>query len=243
MTLRAGSGSGRGPRGPIKTQVPRPHPKPLKKQNQRLGYQRLAEVLKERGLVEPQAIDEILQLAAQGGPAFPEALIGANLVADWELSRLVCEIFNLPFLSVDIASPDVDALEGLDRGFLVQTGLVPLSRFGQILTVAMPAIVPAETLALLSARTDCTILPVVGTVNTNRHWIETNLNLDIPAPKETRTATAEFDADWSNLFDAGDAAVLAELDVVAGGLDLGDGGDADLVLEFETDLGEDADAA
>lgn len=215
----------------------------MKKQNQRLGYQRLAEVLKERGLVEPQAIDEILQLAAQGGPAFPEALVGANLIADWELSRLVCEIFNLPFLSVDIAAPDPGALEGLDRGFLVQTGLVPLVRFGKLLTIAMPAIVPAETLGLLSARTDFTILPVVGTVNTNRRWIEDNLNLEVHAPAAPQLASS-LDADWSNLFDAADAAVLAELDVLGEDLQVGGAGgdEGELVLEFDAD-DESADAA
>lgn len=233
------SGSGRNAAGPIMGEVPGPLPA-LKKQNQRLCYQRLAEVLKERGLVEPRAIDEILQLAAQGGPAFPEALIGANLIADWELSRLVCELFNLPFLSVDIASPDPNALEGLDRGFLVQTGLVPLSRFGKLLTLVMPAIVPAETLGLLAARTDFTILPVVGTVNTNRRWIEGNLNLETSLPQTAQVA-AGLDADWSNLFDAADAAVLAELDVIGEGLELSVG-DGELVLEYEPD-DENADAA
>ena len=200
----------------------------MKKQNQRLGYQRLAEVLKERGLVDPQAIDESLQLASQGGPAFPEALIGAGLIADWELSRLVCEIFNLPFLPVDIADPDPEALEGLDRGFLVQTGLVPLGRFGQLLTVAMPAIVPAETLGLLSARMDLTLLPVVGTVQSNRRWIEDNLNLQPTGPLPGTEDV--LNADWSNLFDAADAAVLAELD------------ESELVMEFEKVV-EDEDAA
>ncbi len=192
--------------------------------------------------MEPQAIDETLQLAAQGGAAFPEALIGANLVADWELSRLVCEIFNLPFLSVDVANPDPDALEGLDRGFLVQTGLVPLSRFGKLLTIVMPAIVPAETLGLLAARTDFTILPVVGTVNTNRRWIENNLNLETSAPPVPQAAGG-LDAEWSNLFDAADAAVLAELDELGEGLDIGPLADeGELVLELDPE-DENADAA
>ncbi len=207
----------------------------MKKHNQRLGYQRLAEALKERGLVDPQAIDETLQLAAQGGPAFPEALIGANLISDWELSRMVCEIFNLPFLPVDIAPPDPDAMEGLDGGFLVQTGLVPVGRFGGLLTVAMPAIVPAETLGLLSARIDLVVLPVVGTVRSNRRWIEDNVNLQ-PAVSPGAPALVgglEDDSDWSNLFDEGDAAVLAEL--VEESLDL--------ELEIELEDLDDADAA
>ena len=42
--------------------------------NQRLGYQRLAETLVERGLVEPQAVQDALGIGQHGGAPFPEAL-------------------------------------------------------------------------------------------------------------------------------------------------------------------------
>ena len=118
------------------------------KHNQRLEYARLAEVLSERGLVEPMALAEAMQFSGRGNLPFPEALVSANLVSDWERSRVVCELYNLPFLTVDVVTPDEKAREGVDAQFLIENGIVPLSRHGQVLTVCMPAMVPAEVIAV-----------------------------------------------------------------------------------------------
>ena len=202
--------------GPVWS-LPRSHSSPALKNNQRLEYERLAEVLAERGMVEPLALAEALKFSGRGNLPFPEALVTANLVSDWDLSRIVCELYGLPFLTVEIAEPDPKAREGLDSGFLLENCLVPLGRYGQVLTVCMPAMVPAEVLGLLAADSDLFILPVVGTVRTNRKWLETNLQQRIqPGPAlpsiETIAVTAdESGGDWSSIFDAADAAVLLNL--------------------------------
>lgn len=180
--------------------------------NQRLGYQRLAEVLVERELVDAQAVQDALSMGAHGGLPFPEALVTANLVADWELSRIVCELYGLAFLTVDMMEPDPEAMRDLDLAFLRENGLVPLCRHGQLLTISMPAVVPAEVLGMMAAETDFLILPVVGTVQSNRRWLESNL---APAPALPANAGEELaaDSEWSNFFDEADAAVLSELEL------------------------------
>lgn len=182
--------------------------------NQRLGYQRLAEVLVERELVEPQAVQDALTMGAHGGLPFPEALVTANLVADWELSRVVCELYGLPFLTVDMVEPEAGARDGLDLEFLRENGLVPLSRHGQVLTVCMPSVVPAEVLGCLAAESDSVVMPVVGTVQTNRRWIANHLEPEPALPADAEGLT-EDSGEWSNLFDEADAAVLSDLDVDA----------------------------
>lgn len=180
----------------------------MSKSNQRLEYGRLSEVLAERGLVEPQALREALQFSTQGNMPFPEALVTANLVADWELSRIVCEIYNLPFLTVDSIEVDSKARKGISDAFMVENALVPIGRFGQVLTVCMPALVPAEVLGLLAAETDLFILPVVGTVRTNRKWLELNVQTSVPAALPNAGGPQELHTgEWSSIFDQGDAAV------------------------------------
>jgi hypothetical protein len=181
--------------------------------NQRLDYARLAEVLAERGLVDPHALREALQFSGKGNLPFSEALVSANLVADWELSRVVCELYNLPFITVEIAEPDPKASESIDKQFLNEHCLVPLSRHGQVLTVCMPALVPADVLGMLAAQTDLYILPVVGTVRTNRRWLELHLKLEpvAPLPSDSPEEKSAHDAQWSSIFDDADAAVLLDL--------------------------------
>ena len=177
------------------------------KSNQRLEYGQLAKVMAERGMVEPQALQEALDSSTKGGVPFPTALVNANLVPDWELSRVVCELYNLPFLTVDQCPPDSEAREGVSDETIRETGLIPLSRYGEVLTVCMPGLVNAETLGMLAAELDVFILPVVGTVRSNWLWIESHLAIEKPAAADG----PEVSTDWSDIFDAADAAVLLDL--------------------------------
>lgn len=187
-------------------------PGTVSKNNQRLEYGRLADVLQERGLVEPQALREAIQFSSQGNMPFPEALVTANLVQDWELSRIVCEIYNLPFLPVDMIEPDPKARAGIDPQFLIDNALVPIARFGQVLTVCLPALLPAEILGVLAATTDLFIVPVIGTVRSNRKWVEQHILAETTPgalPQSPQSAHEISQGAWSSIFDQGDANVLS----------------------------------
>lgn len=183
------------------------------KNNQRLEYARLSEVLADRGMCDPQALREALQFSARGNAPFAEAVVTASLVSDWELSRVVCEIYNMPFVTVDMYDPDTAARKGLNTAFLIEHGLVPLGRYGQLLTVVMPGMVPADVLAMLAAESDLTVLPVVGTVQTNRRWIERHLHQELASvlPSITPQDTVQSASEWGEIFDQADAAVLLNL--------------------------------
>ncbi|MEE8468691.1 MAG: hypothetical protein V3T22_09560 [Planctomycetota bacterium] len=185
------------------------------KYTQRLDDGRLAEVLNERGMASVDILRELLQSAQAGGVALSEALVSSGTIGDWDLSRVVCEIFQLPFLPVDMVKPDVAILEDVDMAFLSEHALVPINRFGRVLTVAMPGMVTADVLAMLSANTDMVVLPVVGTVETNRRWLEEH-----GASAAPKSSASSGDG-WSTMFDEADAAVQLSLDDDVVGADLG----------------------
>jgi hypothetical protein len=195
------------------------------KNAKRLDYAGLAEVLGQREVVDAQRLRIALESSRHGPSPFPEVLVSDDLVGDWELSRVVCELYGLPFVPPDIHEPDLDLLEGLDCEFLREHRLVPLSRHGDLLTVAMPGLVPAEVLGSLASDADVHVLPVVGSVESNNRWIDQHLTTEqAPAlPSEQKPAT-EADQGWSNIFDEGDANVLMGLD---------DGLEEDLALPAE----------
>lgn len=174
------------------------------KHSYRFDYQSLAEILGQRGLVEPQRLKLALQASHTGPIPFPELLVAENLIADWDLSRVVCDLFGLPFLPVDLYAPAPDARNGLDLDFLRQHRVVPLTRHKRLLTIAMPALVPADILAQLQTMSDLQIMPVVGTVNTNNRWMLEHLPAPLPQ--------AGGEGEWNKIFDEGDAAVLLNLD-------------------------------
>lgn len=205
--------------------------------NARLDYQGLAAALDQRGLIEAARLQVALSTCAQTGQPFPEILVFDDMIGDWELSRVVCELYNLPFIPVDFVLPDTEALETFDMHFLQAHRIVPIGRFGDLVTVAMPAIVPAEVLGSLAAALDVHILPVVGTVMTNNRWLTDNLKgpeseaepeedepveeprgeLRLKGLKDLSLSIPELDTmgasgdGWSNIFDEGNANVLMDL--------------------------------
>ena len=178
------------------------------KNTHRLDYASLAEILGQRALVEPQRLKLALQQSSAGPTPFPELLVVDGLIGDWDLARIVCDIYGLPFLPVDMYQPAPEALAGLDPDFLRQHRLVPLTRHKQVLTVCMPALVPAEILGLLSSKTELHVMPVIGTVETNNRWLAENLSVET-APGSGDGGQA---GDWNKIFDEADAAVLLNLD-------------------------------
>lgn len=182
------------------------------KNNQRLDFATLSEVLGQRGLVEPQRLSLALQTCQRTSVPFPEALVTDSLIGDWELAKVVCDVYGLPFLPVDIYSPDAEAFAGLDKDFLRAHRLVPVGRHGSLLVVAMPAIVQAEVLAALGTHTNLRIQPVVSTVLTNNRWLDEYMPAETAA---VESATGEVEAadggSWGSIFDEGDAKVLLDL--------------------------------
>lgn len=192
---------------------------PTVKTHHRLEYARLAEALAESGLVDQKALKEALQYSSSVGTPFPQTIVDSNLVTDWDLSRVVCDLYGLPFLPVDVADPDPAAFQGLDMHFLRENGLIPIGRYGQVLTICMPGLVEAETLGLLAAQTDFFILPVVGTVRSNRTWLE--MNIEAPPVEASADEAAEMSQGWGSFFDEADAQVLMDLQSAVDG-DLAD---------------------
>lgn len=183
---------------------------------QRLDYERLAEALGERGLIDPSALKQLMVHCAAEGVALTDALIDENLIGDWELSKVVSEVFGFAFLPVDAYEPSKQALEGIDHDFLRQHSLVPLDRYGDLLSVAMPGMVPSEVLARLAQLAKAQVLPIVSSVIANRNWIETNIPAPAPEVQEVeitiRSGEAgadglEPDGDWLQLFDEADQQV------------------------------------
>lgn len=191
------------PRGPTHAPPRRPV-----KHKQRLDHELLAEALRDRGLVPPKTLEHVLAQCVQSGALFTEQLVRDGVVSDWELAQLCCEKFGLAFMPVDLYEPDRELLALFDATLLRQNALVPLDRFGNVLVVAMPCMVPSEVLDEIEARLSVRVMPVVGSVRANVRYLEENLKVSESLAKVAQEAD---DGDWTNVLDMGDAAVQVEL--------------------------------
>ncbi len=181
------------------------------KSSQKFEYRRFAEHLVDRGLADRDTINLVLEQCNSTGALLPEILVQEGHVSDWEIARVVCELYHVPFMTVEVCPPNADAMEGLDPDYLRQFGIVPLDRFGKVLTVIVPGIVPSTVLDGLVAQPGVSVIPVVGSVTSNRRWLNENL----PAPEveamDGIAAALPDDGNWAGIFDAGEEGVQLEL--------------------------------
>lgn len=138
----------------------------------RFDYARFGEALVERNLIDRDVLSHVLQQVNSTRSLLPEVLVRENLVSDWEVSRVACEVYHLPFLTIDQYPPSATALDGYDLAYLRHFALVPLDRYGGLVTVIMPGLVPSEVLEGLRSGQNGRVLPVVGSVVSNRRWLE-----------------------------------------------------------------------
>lgn len=184
------------------------------KSSQKLDYSRFAEALAERQLVDRATLDHVVQQCAATGALMTDILVREGLLSDWEVSRVSCELYGLSYLPVASYPPVDGILEGLDPDYLRQYGLVPLDRFGSLLTVTMPGLVPSEILEGLACGDGVHVLPAVGSVTGNREWLETNLPPSTMGSLDDVGASlpsSDMGSDWAELFDAGEEAVQNDL--------------------------------
>ena len=182
----------------------------------RFDYVRFGEAFVERGLLDVETVNHVLAQCHATRALLPEILVAESYVSDWEVSRIACELYHLPFLTVDLYEPSKDVISQFDANFLRQFALVPLDRYGELLTVVMPGLVPSDVLEGLRVSESMKIMPIVGSVQSNRHWLAEHLPGPIPSASAERALNMDFDAigseeDWLNIFDAGEEAVQLDL--------------------------------
>ena len=214
-----------------------------------LDYRRLADQLVDRGMIPKASMQHVLQECNNNGSLMPEVLVTEGLISDLELSRVCTELFHLPFVPMECYKPADDAVGDLDREYLRRFGLVPLDRFGKLMTISMPGIVPTSVLDNITEDDSICILPVVGTVKGNRRWLKDHL------PSAESTTMEAFSAEilddessWGNLFDEGDesvkmnlqdlesSSIASDLDLDLSSLDLDEIDELDEVEAPEADL-------
>jgi len=180
---------------------------------------RLAESLTERGAVSSEVITDALYTQDKDGEPFVQVLVNGGHITEWDLAKLVAENFNLPFLMAG----NYQISEAAQQRFPVETlfkhMIVPLDSFGDIVTVAMPVMLPFDQLAAIQREHNCDLFPYVGLITENKkilgdmfkgyhQWIDEEAKR-----RECRANGGESQlsrggsSEWMSIFNAGDQAI------------------------------------
>lgn len=186
---------------------------------------RLAEVLTEKGLVPTEAITDALYAQDKHGEPFVHVLVGGGHITEWDLSKIVAESFQLPFIMAGSLEVADEAKERLPKEVLFKNLIVPLDVFDNVVTVAMPILTPYEELSKLQRQHECDLFPYVGLTSENKkvlgemfsdfnEWYKNDQERREQEANRGRGKKGGSKGDgggWMDIFDAGDQAIKQDL--------------------------------
>lgn len=124
--------------------------------------ERLGEALISAGAMTPddweRALAEVRGAKLQIGPA----LDALGWVAEKDLCAIVVGAFRVPYVPENLCRPDPGALSLLPNDTLRQTSVLPLARFGEALTIAIPGFLRTDQLEEIRRASGCTPMPLVA---------------------------------------------------------------------------------
>ncbi len=179
---------------------------------ERITNLRLAEVLTQKGLLSREEMGEAISLHESSGERFVSVLVNTGYVTEWDLAKVVAESFQLPFLLGERYETPKEIIELFEEDFLFQHLVVPMDRFGKVLTVRMPVFVAGDVLEEIQEKQDMDVFPVVGLISENQKQLF-QMFPDHPKEEPKRPVPQEnkIGGEWESIFDIGDEAVKKDL--------------------------------
>ena len=141
-------------------------------------YQRIRKVLTKHGLIDDEKADEAIAAAEKDEKTFGETVLDNNVVDEMGYVAAIAQETNLPPIDISKIEFDDDALEAINQELATYYGVLPLSKIGDVLTVAVGN--PFDILKLDDVRTltNCDLRPVVSTERAIRKAIDKAYNPD-----------------------------------------------------------------
>lgn len=185
---------------------------------------RLAEVLTHKGVVPTDVITDALYAQDRHGESFVDLLVSGGNITEWDLSKIVVENFQLPFIMAGNYDISQESQDVIPKEVLFENLLVPMDKIGDIMTVIMPILTPFEVLSKIQKDTGTELFPYVGLITENKRilgelfsdfaaWQKDHLaEMEAKARKSVESGDSADDGDWGNIFDAGDAMVRSSID-------------------------------
>jgi general secretion pathway protein E/type IV pilus assembly protein PilB len=173
------------------------------------------QILQEHGLVSPEQVDKAVLSVKQEGETAVDVLVQMRAVSEEDVLALVAAQFGMELVRVDPAAVAPEVKDILDAEKARKYGVVPLSRSGNVVTVAISDPMNYDTLDSLHHLLKCQVDAVVA----RKQEIADALNVLFP-----READIEQ--------------VVKSMEGQSGAGDDRTGGDLDAQLLGSTDVGE-----
>ena len=115
-------------------------------------YKDTCEILVSEGLLVPADIEAARTQSAETGESTIESLLRETPLSEADLARCLSAQHQLPMIPLSRYQIEGDLLEALEADFVWEYGLLPLSRIGAAVIIAVAEVPPAPAIATLRER-------------------------------------------------------------------------------------------
>jgi hypothetical protein len=138
----------------------------------RVQRRRIGDVLVNEGLVSRENLESALEIQSKTGETLSGVLVDMGCVADHDVTRIVCQHYQLPF--VRLANYDVDSklVKLFPPEFLHLNKILPFDRIGQMLLCSVVEIPGDEILAEIPRTTRHNAALYVGALTEVDHYLQ-----------------------------------------------------------------------
>lgn len=176
--------------------------------DRRTSSKRLADVLVDEAILTKAQVAEASKYLRQADDPLGPHLIRCSFITPWDLSKAVCMHFTLPFFDLASFKPRKEVVALLDPAFLHGYGILPIDKFGKILTLAVCEALSPQVLQAIVDRTSLSPYLYVSPYDKIREILEAAAPYEHaagaaaaePAPAGA-TAEGGMDGDWMNIFE------------------------------------------
>jgi type IV pilus assembly protein PilB len=122
---------------------------------------RIRSLLERSGRLKSEQLDQIAEIAAREKAPLAQIITEKNLLTEREFAGLLAREANLPPLDLDLVEIDPQAAECLERSVAEMNVVLPISKIGTFLTIAVANPFDVPLIDHLKVQTGCDLRPVV----------------------------------------------------------------------------------
>lgn len=149
--------------------------------DRRTTGKRLSDVLVDEGVLTKAQVAEASKYLRQPDDPLGPHLIRCGFITAWDLAKAVCTHFAMPFYDLNGFKPKKEVLGLLDPPFLHGYGVLPIDKFGKIVTLAVCESVSPTVLQAIVDRTQLSPYMYVSPYDKIRERLEEACPYEAPA--------------------------------------------------------------
>lgn len=178
--------------------------------DRRTSVKKLSDVLVDEGVLTKAQVQEASKYLRQPDDPLGPHLIRCGFITAWDLAKAVCTHFSLPYYDLNSFKSKREVIGVLDPPFLHGYGILPIDRFGKILTLAVCESLSPSVLQAIVDRAQISPYMYVSPYDKIREKLEEACPYAAPAAEaaeEPAVAAAAAEAgagdegDWMTIFE------------------------------------------